>query len=179
MKFYEGMFLFDSAVGHDWATMEGEVRRLCDRIGAVVHVCVKYDDRKLAFEIKGRKRGTFVLAYFDAPPEKMRDFERDANLSELLLRSMVLRPLPITPERLEELKKHPPETALMPHSERRDDRGDYRGDRGDYRGDRGDYRGDRGDYRGDRDRGDYRGDRDRGPRDGGAGDTAPAMEGAE
>lgn len=154
VKFYEGMFLFNASVGHDWPTMEGEVRRLCDRVGATLHACVKFDDRKLAYEVDKCKRGTYVLAYFDAPPERMRDMERDANLSESVIRSMFLRPeTPISTERLEEIKKHPADQPLMPAgSDRREER--Y-GDRDRGYGDRG--------Y-GDRGYGDRGGFGDRGPR---------------
>lgn len=132
MKRYEGMFLFDSAAVHDWAAMEKEIRRLLERIGGNLLVCVKFDERKLAFEIKRRKRGTYVLCYFEAPAEKITDLERDAHLSELLLRHIVLR-TEITEEKLAELRKHPVETPLSPAgSDRRhdDDRGGDRYDRG-------------------------------------------------
>ena len=64
MKRYEGMFLFDSAGARDWAAIDQEVRRLLGRISAEPLVCVKFDERKLAYEIKRRKRGTYVLTYF-------------------------------------------------------------------------------------------------------------------
>lgn len=114
MRRYEGMFLFDPAVTRDWATMQAEVRRLCDRIGAELLVCVKFDERKLAYEINKRKRGTYVLAYFDAPPQRIADLERDVRLSELILRALVLRADKITDQRLAELRAHPPDVALAP-----------------------------------------------------------------
>ena len=116
MKRYEGMFLFDNAAVHEWSDMEAEVRRLFERIGAEPLVCVKFDERKLAYEIKGRKRGTYVLTYFDADPERITDLERDAQLSELLLRILVLRADKLTEERLAELKAHAPEQPLQPMS---------------------------------------------------------------
>lgn len=141
---YEALFLFDTSAARDWAGMEQEIRRLCERIGATLHVCVKFDERKLAFEIKRRKRGTYVLAYFDAAPEKIVEMERDTLLSEVLLRSMIVRIEPLPAERLAALKAHPAETPLMPHSgePRRDhdEGGRDRGDRGGGRGGWGDRR---------------------------------------
>lgn len=136
MKRYEGMFLFDSAVASDWATMEREVKRLLDRIHATLLVCVKFDERKLAYEIRHRKRGTYVLAYFEAAPDKIGELDRDARLSELLLRHVIIRPENLTEERLAQLRAHPAETPLSPlqSSERRGD--DERGERGE-RGGRG------------------------------------------
>lgn len=116
MKRYEGMFLFDNTNVHQWSEMEAEVRRLCDRIGAELLVCVKFDERKLAYDIKGRKRGTYVLTYFDADPVRIADLERDAGLSEVLLRTLVLRADHVSPERLAELKALPPDQPLQPIS---------------------------------------------------------------
>ena len=76
MKRYEGLFLFDSATARDWAAIEGEIRRLMERIGGELLVCAKFDERKLAFEIKRRKRGLYVLTYFDAPATKIGEFGR-------------------------------------------------------------------------------------------------------
>ena len=134
MKRYEGMFLFDTAAVRDWSSIEAEVHRLFERIGATQLVCVKYDERKLAYEIERRKRGTYVLTYFDAPPERIVDLERDARLSELVLRLLVLRPENLTEEKLAELRAHPAETPLSPMSG--DGRGRHDDDRRDRRGPR-------------------------------------------
>lgn len=114
MKRYEVMFLFDTAAVRDWAGIEEEVKRLCGRIGAELLVCVKFDERKLAYEIARRKRGTYVLAYIDAPSERIGDLERDIQLSEVLLRGMVVRAEGLTEECLAELRAHPVDTPLMP-----------------------------------------------------------------
>ena len=100
MKCYEAMFLFDTAAMRDWAAIEEEVRRLCGRIGAELLVCLKFDERRLAFEIKRRKRGTYALVYMDAPPERLNEMERDAQLSELILRLLVVRADNLTEEKL-------------------------------------------------------------------------------
>ena len=116
MRRYEGMFLFDNTNVHQWSEMEAEVHRLCNRIGANLHVCLKFDERKLAYDIKGRKRGTYVLTYFDADPLRIGELERDARLSEVLLRSLVLRADLISEERLAELKARPADQPLQPIS---------------------------------------------------------------
>ncbi len=108
------MFLFDPAAARDWSVIEGEVRRLCDRVGAELLVCVKFDERKLAYEIAKRRRGTYVLTYFDAPPQRIPDLERDVRLSELVLRALILRADNLTEERLAELRAHPPQVPLAP-----------------------------------------------------------------
>jgi small subunit ribosomal protein S6 len=129
LKRYEGMFLFDSAALHQWSEMEAEVRRLCDRIQANLQVCVNFDERKLAYEIKGRKRGTYVLTYFDADPSRIGELERDVQLSEVILRVLVLRADKISEARIAELKSHPAGQPLQPISSegRRGDGAPHRG----------------------------------------------------
>ena len=116
MKRYEGMFLFDNTNVHQWSEIEAEVRRLCDRIQADLQVCLKFDERKLAYEIKACKRGTYVLTYFDAETDRIADLERDVQLSELVLRVLVLRADHVSETRLAELKALPPEQPLQPFS---------------------------------------------------------------
>ncbi|MEP0846571.1 MAG: 30S ribosomal protein S6 [Phycisphaerae bacterium] len=143
---YEGLFLFDNGAAKDWAAMSGEVKRLLDRIEAELHVCVKFDERRLAYEIRGRKRGTYVLTFFFADPARITELERDAALSEMLLRTIFLRNPKIDPAKLAELKNWPAEQPLHPLA------ADSLGRRGD-------------DHRGGRDR--DRDDRPRGPRESG------------
>jgi small subunit ribosomal protein S6 len=123
------MFLFDNTTMHQWSDIEAEVRRLIDRIQAELLVCVKFDERKLAYEIKGRKRGTYVLTYFDAEPDRITDLERDVRLSEVVLRVLVLRAEKLTEERLAELKALPADQPLQPMAGdgRRGDGPPYRG----------------------------------------------------
>jgi small subunit ribosomal protein S6 len=126
LKRYEGMFLFDSAGARDWAAIDQEVRRLLGRISAEPLVCIKFDERKLAYEIKRRKRGTYVLTYFNAPPERITELERDVQLSESVLRVLVVRAEHVTDERIRELQAWPAENPLQPLGEGRrhdDDRG--------------------------------------------------------
>ncbi|RMF85697.1 MAG: 30S ribosomal protein S6 [Planctomycetota bacterium] len=125
------MYLFDNNTAHEWPAVEAEVRRLCERIDADLQVCVKFDERKLAYEINGHKRGTYVLTYFNAEPERIADLERDARLSEHIMRALVLRS-ELSEEELAKLKAHPADTPLSPlaSDSRRGDRDDRgRGER--------------------------------------------------
>jgi ribosomal protein S6 len=52
---------------------------------------VREDEKKLAYPVKGRNRGTFVLCYFSLEKETMADIRRDWELNEKVLRSLILR----------------------------------------------------------------------------------------
>ena len=100
LKQYEGMFLFDSGFATDLSKAQAEIRRILDRAGAEVVFCRKWDERKLAYEIQGHKRGTYVLTYFKCPPEAVGGIERDAQLSEPVLRVLLLQADHVTFERM-------------------------------------------------------------------------------
>jgi small subunit ribosomal protein S6 len=94
------MFLFDTSRAGEYPAMEAEVQRLMQRAQGEVITCKRWDERKLAYEIDGRKRGCYVLAYFKAPPDKIAGLERDAQLSEAILRILVLSAERVTPEQM-------------------------------------------------------------------------------
>jgi ribosomal protein S6 len=95
------MFLFDPTFGATFEKCEAEIRRLMDRAGAEIIISQKWDERRLAFRIKGRKRGVYALVYFKASGDKIAGLERDARLSENILRLLVLRADEVTREAME------------------------------------------------------------------------------
>ncbi|NJL32331.1 MAG: hypothetical protein HC898_12340, partial [Phycisphaerales bacterium] len=46
---------------------------------------------KLAYPIRGQKRGLYLIAYFKAPSLAITAIDRDAVLSEIVLRSMIIK----------------------------------------------------------------------------------------
>lgn len=91
MKLYEGLFLVDSAdAAADWAGTVSAVEKVLSRADAEVVSLKKWDERKLAYDLKGRGRGTYLLAYFKCEPGKITSIERDVQLSEQILRIMIL-----------------------------------------------------------------------------------------
>lgn len=89
---YEGLFLMSqSAVGSGLDAAIEFVREALGRIDAEVITLRKWDDRKLAYPIKGQKRGIFLLSLFRADGGRLTEVERACNLSEQVLRVMVTR----------------------------------------------------------------------------------------
>ena len=99
---YEGMFLFDSGFAADMSKPESEIKRILDRAGAEVVFCRKWDERRLAYDVGKCRRGTYVLTYFNCPSDGITGIERDAQLSENVLRMLVLRADHVTPEQMNE-----------------------------------------------------------------------------
>ena len=136
MNLYEAMFLFDPTFAGSFENCEAEIKRIMERAEAEVVFLRKWEERRLAYKLKGRKRGVYVLVYFNAPGGKVTGLERDAMLSENILRVLVLRADGMTPELME--KAAAPRVVEASEVGEYDGRGERdRGDRGDRRGPRG------------------------------------------
>jgi small subunit ribosomal protein S6 len=90
-KLYEAMFLVDSAEATtDWDGVTAAIKGILEKAGAEIVSIRKWDDRKLAYEINGKGKGTYILCYFRAEGSKLRDIERDIQLSERIMRALIL-----------------------------------------------------------------------------------------
>ena len=64
-KLYEGMFLVDSAQAQNWDAIITTIKTILERAEAEIVSMKKWDERKLAYEIGGKTRGTYILCYFE------------------------------------------------------------------------------------------------------------------
>lgn len=89
---YEGLFLFNiQAISGNLNTAIEHVTEILTRANAELIAVSKWDERKLAYEIDGQKRGLYILAHFKVRGVQIANIERDINLSESLMRGMILR----------------------------------------------------------------------------------------
>jgi small subunit ribosomal protein S6 len=88
---YEAMFLIGQNVSADLTAVIQHINEILARGNAEVIAMRKWDERRLAYEIRGQKRGLYILVYFRAPGPDVAHIERDCNLSEKILRAMILR----------------------------------------------------------------------------------------
>lgn len=100
-RLYEALFLVDSAeAASDWQGINDHVKKIMERNEAEILSIRKWDERPLAYPIMGRKRGTYILVYFNALCAKLSAIERDTQLSERILRVIILRGDHVTPEEM-------------------------------------------------------------------------------
>lgn len=89
VKQYEALFLFGTAATAD---AEGAVKQIGDLVtkhgGEILHL-KKWDERKLAYEIKKNKRGLYVLCFYRGAGSSVQKITHDVNLSETILRVMI------------------------------------------------------------------------------------------
>jgi small subunit ribosomal protein S6 len=116
-KLYEGMFLVDSALaGSNWDGINDTIKTILEKAGAEIVTIKKWDDRKLAYEIKGKNRGTYILSYFRVDGQKIQDIEKAVKLSEQIMRVLILSAEKMTDE---DIEKDTP--ALKTESETKED----------------------------------------------------------
>ncbi len=108
-RLYEGMFLVDSALAaSDWDGVNDAIKKVLERSEAEIISIRKWDECSLAYEIKGKSRGTYLLSYFRVDGENVANIERDVVLSEKIMRVLILNAEPMTEA---DLEKDTPATA--------------------------------------------------------------------
>ena len=89
---YEGMFLLKSkAAKEDWDGLVEHVGKMVETTGGTVASAVKWEERKLAYDIKGHSRATYMLVHFEAPPSGIDPIRNSCKLSDLVLRVLILK----------------------------------------------------------------------------------------
>ena len=107
-RLYEGLFLIDAAeAASDWDGITEMIKRILEKGGAEIVSLRKWDERRLAYNITGKDKGTYILVYFNVPTANVSGIERDIRLSERIMRAMIIRGDQITQADMEK------ETPLM------------------------------------------------------------------
>lgn len=88
---YEALFLISQGVAADYQGVIDHLNEIFRRAHAEVVSMKKWDERRLAYEIDKQKRGIYILAYITAPSAAIDHIHRDVNLSEKILRCMIIR----------------------------------------------------------------------------------------
>jgi small subunit ribosomal protein S6 len=90
-QLYEGMFLLDNqAVRADWAQAKAAVTDALAKHGATVRTARRWDERRLTYPIRGRKRATYLLSYFEQEGTRSQALRRDLEIDERVLRYLIL-----------------------------------------------------------------------------------------
>jgi len=92
MRAYEAMFLVDPGDAASWGDLAKHLTGILERYGAQIVGLTRWDERKLAYPVASRKRGTYVLSFFALTgSQAIPQIERDCQLSEKVLRALILR----------------------------------------------------------------------------------------
>lgn len=113
------MFLIDSAqAAADWDGTINAITKILEKADAEIVSIKKWDERKLAYPIKGQSRGTYILCYFNVDGRKISEIEKSVQLSEQIIRAMILNAEKMTAE---DIEKETPAMKNETDFESRDD----------------------------------------------------------
>jgi small subunit ribosomal protein S6 len=89
---YEGMFILDSnRFGRDAEAVSGQVPAMIQKLGGEMLVSRLWEERRLAFPIKGHRRGAYWLTYFRLDSDKLSDLKRQCRITEDIVRTLFLK----------------------------------------------------------------------------------------
>ncbi|PCJ56221.1 MAG: 30S ribosomal protein S6 [Planctomycetota bacterium] len=92
MALYEAMILLENNFAREnWEKAEEILTTAVTKNGGKVENLVKWDERKLAYEIKKQKRGTYAVMHFSTPTDSVKKIENEFVHVEAILRIMILR----------------------------------------------------------------------------------------
>ena len=99
MSLYEGMFMMDNRrANRDWeGALEALAAMVAKHDGEILRT-VKWGERRLAYEVAGRRRATYVLVYFNCGGDGVNRIYRECELSELVYRALILKISELPPE---------------------------------------------------------------------------------
>jgi small subunit ribosomal protein S6 len=115
---YEAMFLLDSnRFSRDPDGISGEIAELIKKAGGEILVSRLWDERRLAYTIKGQRKGTYWLMYVDLDARQVAPLRRQFEITESILRFLVLKIDPRIVDALVAHAKSAPVPAAPPPEE--------------------------------------------------------------
>ncbi len=89
---YEGMFILDSnRFARDREKVSGQIAKIIQEAGGEMLVSRLWEERRLAYAIKGHRKGTYWLAYFRLPGGTLSEIRQKFRLSDSILRLLFLK----------------------------------------------------------------------------------------
>lgn len=117
LNVYEGLFIFDSnRYSRDPGGVSAQVADFIQKLGGEMLVSRLWEERRLAYPIKGQRKGTYWLAYFRMDGKQLTTLERECQLSESIMRSLVIK---IDARIVDALVSHATATAVDPSKARK------------------------------------------------------------
>jgi small subunit ribosomal protein S6 len=133
---YECMFLLDpNKVAGDIPAAQKQIHTILERNQAEILASRPWDERRLAYPVKGHKKALYYLTCFRTEGKNITNIEKDLKLNETVLRQLVVRYDPKHSETLLGIARDEHALALQMAPDSADDLGGS-GDRDSYRGGR-------------------------------------------
>ena len=89
---YEGLFIFDgNKFARDQAVLPAAVEKMITEAGGQVKFSQLWEERRLAYPIKGQRKGAYWLMYFELDSQELTALNRKCELRDGLLRQLILK----------------------------------------------------------------------------------------
>ena len=89
---YEGMFILDSnRYSRDPEAVSGQIPKMIEAAGGEILVSRMWEERRLAYQIDGHRKGSYWLTYFRADGGGIAALERECRLSDTIIRALFLK----------------------------------------------------------------------------------------
>ncbi|MEM9187215.1 MAG: 30S ribosomal protein S6 [Planctomycetota bacterium] len=112
---YEGLFLFDgNKYARDNATLPAAVEGMISELGGEVKVSRLWEERRLAYPIKGQRKGAYWLIYFSMESQQIAPLNRKCDLRDGVIRQLVLK---IHPRLVDPILSHATGDAAEPEQD--------------------------------------------------------------
>jgi small subunit ribosomal protein S6 len=109
---YEGLFILDSnRFARDRDGLAREVEGFIEAAGGEVLVSRLWEERRLAFPIKGQRKGAYWLTYFRLPTPQLTGLTRQCEISDSILRQLFVK---LPPSLVEPIIAHAKGEAVAP-----------------------------------------------------------------
>jgi small subunit ribosomal protein S6 len=91
-RLYEGLFLVAATeAASEWSEIEVQIRALIENHGATIEYAERWPEQRLAYPVKGVKRGVYFLAYFTSDTGVIASIRSDGQLNEKILRMLIIQ----------------------------------------------------------------------------------------
>jgi small subunit ribosomal protein S6 len=101
---YEGMFLLESGrFGRDPEGVSGQIPAMIGEAEGEILVSRMWEERRLAYPIRGQRKGTYWLTYFRVDGRRIPEIERKCQLSDSVMRALFIK---IDPRIVDALVEH-------------------------------------------------------------------------
>ncbi len=109
---YEGMFILDAnRLARDREGLPRELTSAIEEAGGQMELSRLWEERRLAYPIKGQRKGAYWITYFHLPTTNLADLTRQLELKEGVLRHLFIRlPDSLVEPILEHAKGEPGQT---------------------------------------------------------------------
>ncbi len=89
---YECLFILDAnRYARDPGGVSGSIPTMVKNVGGEMLASRLWVEQKLAYPIKGQRKGTYWLTYFRLDSEKLVEFNRSCQLNDGVLRHLVIK----------------------------------------------------------------------------------------